>query len=357
MAISGLKTINVGLPNEPAGSDSLYAAFTKIKENFTQIGSQASVYTNFVAGNGVGISANATTGIVNITNTGVTQLIAGSGVSINQATGAVTISAVGGGGTGGVTSVGILSSSLSVTNSPIVSSGNISVELPNLAVAGNYTNPSVTVDNNGRITAISNNTVSGTVTSIGLNPGTGIQVSGSPITTSGDITVTNTGVTRINAGLGISVSAPNGNVTISSIGPTGTVTSVGISSTNLTVTNSPITSSGSITVDLSANVPVTGRLTLSGSEDLADASAANLLVTASYFTTTTAETATLAAGVNGLIKTFMMNGDGGDMVITVTNAAWGGAGTMTFANVGDACTLQYINNKWFCIGNNGVVFA
>jgi hypothetical protein len=55
----------------------------------------------------------------------------------------------------------------------------------------------------------------------------------------------------------------------------------------------------------------------------------------------------------------MMVGDGGDMVITVTNAGWksSGTGTMTFDTIGDSCTLQYIVNKWFCIGNNGVVFA
>ena len=53
----------------------------------------------------------------------------------------------------------------------------------------------------------------------------------------------------------------------------------------------------------------------------------------------------------------MMNGTSGDMVITVTNPGWGGTGTMTFSAIGDGCTLQYINSKWFCIGNNGVVFA
>jgi hypothetical protein len=65
----------------------------------------------------------------------------------------------------------------------------------------------------------------------------------------------------------------------------------------------------------------------------------------------------LAAGANGQIKTFMMVATSGDMVITVTNPGWGGAGTMTFNAVGDGCTLQYINSKWFCIGNNSVAFA
>jgi hypothetical protein len=93
------------------------------------------------------------------------------------------------------------------------------------------------------------------------------------------------------------------------------------------------------------------------SEDLNDTAAANLSLTTSYFSTVTAETATLAAGVNGQIKTFAMYLASGNMVITVTNAGWGGAGTMTFTTTGQACTLQYINGKWFCIGNNGVAFA
>lgn len=95
------------------------------------------------------------------------------------------------------------------------------------------------------------------------------------------------------------------------------------------------------------------------SENLSTGSAANLALTTSYFSTSGASTATLAAGVNGQIKTFAMYADSGDMVITVANAGWktSGTGTITFNDIGDACTLQYINLKWFCIGNNGCVFA
>lgn len=93
------------------------------------------------------------------------------------------------------------------------------------------------------------------------------------------------------------------------------------------------------------------------SEDLTSTAGANLSLTTSYFSTVTSETATLAAGVNGQIKTFAMFLASGNMVITVTNPGWGGAGTMTFTTTGQACTLQYINGKWFCIGNNGVAFA
>lgn len=92
-------------------------------------------------------------------------------------------------------------------------------------------------------------------------------------------------------------------------------------------------------------------------EDLADAAAVNLTITTSLISTTGASTATMADGVEGQIKILAMEVDGGNMVITTTNAAWGGAGTITFNDVGDACTMQYIGGKWYCVGNNGCVFA
>lgn len=52
------------------------------------------------------------------------------------------------------------------------------------------------------------------VTSVAATNGTGISISGSPITSSGTLTITNTGVTSITAGTGISVSASTGSVTI-----------------------------------------------------------------------------------------------------------------------------------------------
>ena len=97
----------------------------------------------------------------------------------------------------------------------------------------------------------------------------------------------------------------------------------------------------------------------STSEDVAASANVSLGVSDSYFSTSAAETATLPAGVNGQVKVLAMLADGGDMVITVTNAGWktSGTGTITFDTIGDACTLKYINSKWFCIGNNGCVFA
>ena len=97
------------------------------------------------------------------------------------------------------------------------------------------------------------------------------------------------------------------------------------------------------------------------SEELADAGAASLEVTNSYFATGgVGETSTLAAGTDGQIKTLMMSADGGgDMVVTIANAGWKvvGTGTITFDEIGDAVTLLYVNAKWYCIGNNGCTFA
>ena len=375
MAIGNLQVINIGLQNESLGSDSLYTAFNKTANNFANLFACASPYNTFANGAGISTSNNASNGTITITNTGVTNIIAGTNITVTSGNGNVTISSTGNAGSG-VSNISVVgaASNVRITSSggPIVSSGIITLDLGNSGVtSGTYIAPTIIIDQYGRITSAVSTTSVGTVTSVNITPGSGIAVTGGPITTTGSMTVTNIGVTSLTAGSGISLSGSNGAVTIATTALyTGTVTSVIVSSTSLTISGSPITTNGTITIDLPTNTVVTGnitggnlitagRLLLSGSEDLAPSAAANLLLTASYFTTVAAETATLAAGTAGLIKTFMMVGDGGDMVLTVTNAGWksSGTGTITFNDIGDGCTLQYINSKWFCIGNNGVTFA
>lgn len=65
-------------------------------------------------------------------------------------------------------------------------------------------------------TAIGAGTGNGSVTSVAASAGTGISITGSPITGSGTLGITNTGVTQLTAGTGISVSGSTGNVTVSS---------------------------------------------------------------------------------------------------------------------------------------------
>ena len=351
MAIPGLQVIGIGLQNESIGSDSLYTAFHKTKTNFASLFGNASPYNTFTGNTGISVNANSSAGTVDITNTGVIELIAGDdSINLTSGNGVITITASGGGGGGGgVSSVGVLSTSLSVTNSPIISSGNISINLPVFSgVAGSYTSPTVTIDQYGRVTSAVSSSSVGTVTSVAVTGSDGIQATGGPITASGTINIINTGVTRVNAGTGISVSGSNGNVTISTTTTGGTVTSVSVSSSSLVVTGGAITTAGTINVELPTS-----------SENLLTGAAANLSVLSSYFTTSGASTATLAAGSTGQVKNFMMVAHTGDMVITVSNAGWksSGTGTATFAHTGDACTLQYVNSKWYCTGNNGVVFA
>ena len=95
------------------------------------------------------------------------------------------------------------------------------------------------------------------------------------------------------------------------------------------------------------------------SENLSNGASANTAVTTSYFSTTGAWTATMPAGIEGQTKVLSMYAHVGNMVITVTNAGWktSGTGTITFTAIGQACTLRYINSKWFCIGNNGCTFG
>lgn len=99
---------------------------------------------------------------------------------------------------------------------------------------------------------------------------------------------------------------------------------------------------------------------LPSSEVISSGADVSLASTASTFSTDgSTKTATLAAGVPGQVKVLAMTAANGNMVISVDNAGWyaTGTGTATFNAIGQACTLLYINSKWFCIGNNGAVFA
>jgi hypothetical protein len=94
--------------------------------------------------------------------------------------------------------------------------------------------------------------------------------------------------------------------------------------------------------------------------DIFVGNAGNVSLTSSttVFTQAGNVTGNLAAGSSGQVKILAYgNAAVGNTVITVANAAWGGSSTASFGAVGSACTLQYIDSRWFCIGNNGCTFV
>lgn len=125
---------------------------------------------------------------------------------------------------------------------------------------------------------------SGTVTSVAATAGTGISVSGSPITTSGTLTITNTAPDKtvvLTPSTGISISGAYPNFTIGNSAPDQTVALTGAGTTSITGTypNFTVTSndaytgtvtsvSGTGTVSgltLTGTVTGSGNLTLGGS--------------------------------------------------------------------------------------------
>ena len=156
----------------------------------------------------------------------------------------------------------------------ITASGSnaVSVVLSDTGVfAGNYSLANITIDSKGRIISASNGTASGsgTVTSVAVSGDTAIDVSGSPITSSGTISLS-LNTTGVQAGeytlasitvdsQGRITSASNGSVAVAS---GGTVTSVAVSGDSaISVSGSPITGAGTIALSLSTTGVTAGTYT------------------------------------------------------------------------------------------------
>jgi len=180
-------------------------------------------------------------------------------------------------GAGTVTSVNVSGGTTGLTTSggPITSAGTITLA-GTLAVANGgtgATDAATALTNLGAYPASNPagyTTNVGTVTSVNLTAGTGVSVSGGPVTSSGSITVTNTAPDQVVSLTGAGTTAITGtypNFTITSNDQyVGTVTSVnGTGSVNGITLTGTVTSSGSLTLGgtlsgVSLTTQVTGTL-------------------------------------------------------------------------------------------------
>ena len=112
-----------------------------------------------------------------------------------------------------------------------------------------------------------------------------------------------------------------------------------------------VTSNGGTTITISEVNKVIQPFNAS-TESIANVATISLATTSTTFASDN-WTATLADGAEGQIKILIVDRTAvAPMVVTVNSAGWvpTGSGTITFTNLGETCTLLYINSAWYCIG-------
>jgi hypothetical protein len=292
----------------------------------------------------VGISdegSSISTGVKNINFVGAAVTASASGdevtVNVSSGTGTVTSVAVSGGSTGLTTSGGPITTTGTITlgGTLAVASGGTGTATPGLVAGTNITSitgswPNQTINASGG---------SGTVTSVAATGGTGISVSGSPITTSGTLTITNTApdqTVALTQGGTTTITGTYPNFTISSADQfVGTVTSV--------TGTSPVVSSGGATPAISLAsgygdtlnpyASKTANFVLAAPDGTAGVPTFRAVVAADIPTlnqSTTGSAATLTTG-----RTIAITGD-----LAYTSPSFDGSGNVTAAG-----TLATVNSN------------
>lgn len=147
---------------------------------------------------GTGISVSGATGNVTITNTGVTSLVAGSNITLTSTLGAFTINSSG--GAGGVTSLAYTTGITGSASTGAITLSNTGVTSFSLVGSGGlYNLGSSTAPQIGALV-------------VDVLSGPGISVGSS----SGNKTISNTGVISLTAGSNISITSTGGAYTINS---------------------------------------------------------------------------------------------------------------------------------------------
>jgi len=299
----------------------------------------ATVGTSILYGNGSG---------------GFASVTVGTGLTFS----AGTLAATGGGGGGTVTSVALTAGTgISISGGPITTSGTIEVTntAPDQTVVLTQGGTTTITGTYPNFTISSADQYVGTVTSVALTAGTGISVSGGPVTSSGTIQVINTAPDQVVVLSGSGTTSITGtypNFTISSADQyTGTVTSVTAQgSADISVTGGPITTSGTLYFSLSDTSVTAGSYGTAGSVAsftvnakgrMTAAAAVPIAITAgqvsglgsaafestTYFAPATTGTAILAG-----------NGSGGFSSVTIGTGLTYTGGTLSSLDVGGTVT-------------------
>jgi hypothetical protein len=225
------------------------------------------------------VLVSVTDQIIEVEASGATgpQGPAGAGVAVGGTTGQVLSKASNtnydtvwvDAGAGTVYSVNASGSTgISVTGGPITGAGTLTITntLPDQIVGLTGAGTAIITGTYPNFTITTNDEFDGTVTSVNLTAGTGISVSGGPITNSGSINIVNTApdqVVSLTGGGTTIITGTYPNFTISSADSNvGTVTSVNMTvPTGLTISGNPITSAGTLALALASgySIPTTAN--------------------------------------------------------------------------------------------------
>jgi hypothetical protein len=236
LMIGGAAITNEGLTiNLPSGTrvggdliiDPNKAFFKEfsVNSNTSVVADQFNDVLDFNAGTGIQLTVTSTNDQINITNTGVTSLVAGTAMSVSAATGAVTVNNI------GVTSIvaglgmsrNTATGAVTIVNEGIIdvdSGVGISVGARDPVTGKVIVTNTAPAGNSYRIFATAgepNLTARSTADTLTLIEGAGINITNTVAAgaLTNRITLENTGLLSLTAGAGITVSAATGAVTVS----------------------------------------------------------------------------------------------------------------------------------------------
>ena len=234
--IGGVSITNEGLHiNLPSGTtvggnliidpDKAFFKEFSVNSDTSVVADQFNDVLDFNAGTGIQLTVTSTNDQINITNTGVTSLVAGTAMAISAATGAVTVNNT------GVTAItaglgmsrNTATGAVTIVNEGIVDvdAGNgISVGARDAATGRVIVTNTAPAGNAYRIFATAgepNLTARSTADTITLIEGAGINITNTVASGAftNRITLENTGVLSLTAGNGVTLSGSTGNITIS----------------------------------------------------------------------------------------------------------------------------------------------